>query len=146
MEKKNRWVLVVISAPSTSHTTSWLRTGKKRQPEGLNCRKLWPKEENWAFQAELQWEHQSKWRTGVPQGKQLFQYYTKTLSTLGQTTQPLQWVYQTRQVKTFFYSSLMISVFKKQNQANSQETRRYRINLWAKLSNGEPLPHWSSPN
>lgn len=39
MEKKNRWVLVVISAPSTSHTTLWLPTGKKYQLESLNCRK-----------------------------------------------------------------------------------------------------------
>lgn len=39
MEKKNRWVLVIISAPSTSHTTSWLPTGRKHQLESLNCRK-----------------------------------------------------------------------------------------------------------
>ena len=39
MERKNRWVLVVISAPSPSHRTSWLPIGRKHQLESLNCRK-----------------------------------------------------------------------------------------------------------
>lgn len=38
MEKENGWVLV-ISAPSTSCTTSWLPKGRKHKLESFNCRK-----------------------------------------------------------------------------------------------------------
>lgn len=40
--------------------------------------------------AELQWEHQSNWKPGVPQGNELFLGCTEALATPGQTTWALQ--------------------------------------------------------
>lgn len=84
--------------------------------------------------AELQWEHQSNWKTGAPQGNELFLGYTETPATPAHTTWPLQPDDPIRQIKTLSCSALRIPSLEKQTNPNDME-----INFDAKPSNWQSL-------